>query len=342
MKYLIRLLGLIGLCLLLVCFAAAAEVPEETEIPEAAEEAVLPAPEAEEAPAFRRKVSESVYLYVDSSYYIYTDNLMYTYEEILRDTRPQLNYVVADPVHCNGSIKVRDGLLPVIVADYGNAGSTYFAIRREQQGLYRIEVVHSNHLDSSLSYSIERAKPVVTDQSIVFTSIDNKEGVRISWSLSEESEHLKKELTRVLAFLEEAEAQPAPTPGQTQQEEPTPGAPRKDPEASQTDRNSAPEAPEKAVVEPVTNEVSVCYRSEDGTPLWTLTVRGSFRAENDGFVCTDAAGELAIFDDSWSKASLEFYPDGSVAVGNLKMQRSALGIVVGTKELRFVVGANSD
>lgn len=339
MKYLIRLLGLIGLCLLLVCFAAAAEVPEETGIPEAAEEAALPAPEAEEAPALRRKMSESVFSNVDVSYYVISGKGTYSDNEFLRDIQPDLDYVGVTLALKKGIVTVREGKNPVIIMDFGNAGTTYFVIRSERLGLYRIDVIHTNHCDSSRSYSIENAILSLRDESIAFTSVDYKQSIRISWSVKgQKKQALQKELMEMLVVLDDLHTQKGAVYKPSMPEAHSPAEAQKpdDPPAS------AQAPAESSASEPVTNEVSVCYRSEDGTPLWTLTVRGSFRAENDGFVCTDAAGELAIFDDSWSKASLEFYPDGSVAVGNLKMQRSALGIVVGTKELRFVVGANSD
>lgn len=339
MKYLIRLLGLIGLCLLLVCFAAAAEVPEETGIPEAAEEAVLPAPEAEEAPALRRKMSESVFSNVDVSYYVISGKGTNSDNEFLRDIQPDLDYVGVTLALKKGIVTVREGKNPVIIMDFGNAGTTYFVIRSERLGLYRIDVIHTNHCDSSRSYSIENAILYLRDESIAFTSVDYKQSIRISWSVKgQKKQALQKELMEMLVVLDDLHTQKGAVYKPSMPEAHSPAEAQKpdDPLAS------AQAPAESSASEPVTNEVSVCYRSEDGTPLWTLTVRGSFRAEHDGFICTDAAGELAIFDDSWSKASLEFYPDGSVAVGNLKMQRSALGIVVGTKELRFVVGANSD
>ena len=339
MKYLIRLLGLIGLCLLLVCFAAAAEAPAEAEIPEAAEEAVLPAPEAEEAPALRRKMSESVFFNVDVSYYVISGKGTNSDNEFLRDIQPDLDYVGVTLALKKGIVTVREGKNPVIIMDFGNAGTTYFVIRSERLGLYRIDVIHTNHCDSSRSYSIENAILYLRDESIAFTSVDYKQSIRISWSVKgQKKQALQKELMEMLVVLDDLHTQKGAVYKPSMPEAHSPAEAQKpdDPPAS------AQAPAESSASEPVTNEVSVCYRSEDGTPLWTLTVRGSFRAEHDGFICTDAAGELAIFDDSWSKASLELYPDGSVAVGNLKMQRSALGIVVGTKELRFVVGANSD
>ena len=84
------------------------------------------------------------------------------------------------------------------------------------------------------------------------------------------------------------------------------------------------------------------YADASGRPLWDLTVRGTFVFDGSERICIAASGELLIFDDSWETISLEFYPDGSAAVGALRIQRRVLGIVVGTKELRFAVDAGTE
>lgn len=339
MKYLIRLLGLIGICLLLVCSVAAAEAPAEAEIPEAAEEAALPPPEAEEAPALRRKMSESVFSNVDVSYYVISGKGTYSDNEFLRDIQPDLDYVGVTLVLKKGIVTVREGKNPVIIMDFGNAGTTYFVIRSERLGLYRIDVIHTNHCDSSRSYSIENAILYLRDESIAFTSVDYKQSIRISWSVKgQKKQALQKELMEMLVVLDDLHTQKGAVYKPSMPEAHSPAEAQKpdDPPAS------AQAPAESSASEPVTNEVSVCYRSEDGRPQWTLTVRGLFRQEDGASICTEASGELRIHDDSWSQVGLAFYPEGGSAVGDLKMERRVFGIAVGTKELHLLVGPDRE